>query len=285
MTKRRSPRTNLLNRFGQSGRPLFLLAVLAMLCVWPRAGQAGELVSYVATYGLTLEKLRNGDKADRSGGQLVTKFERICEGWRVSSQMIFAAGMGGGSMLKLRVENGVEEASDGTLISFASANFLNDDPPIRTKGAAQRFPDGTGRAIFTAPKRQELKLPKGVRFPVSASRELLRRLEAGHGRRERILFDGFAPGAVRAVENVTGRHLKLSRKPTGDIDLLEGRQWHIESDWTLWGGDEIIQRTSMQLHENGIASRMVIDLGLMVINAKLTDIRRLAAPQCKGGKN
>lgn len=275
MTRRPDPRAVSVCR-------AFLVAAVVCVAAAAPARDREEVVlaPHVATYGLTLHSLRAAGKATRSGGEMVVKLERICEGWRVGNRLTFAAGLEGGDVIRLQVENGVEESADGSLLSFATSNALNDAPPTSTRGAAQRLPEGGGRAVFTEPARREIALPKGVLFPVAGVRDLLRRLRTGERRGERRLFDGSAPGVIRAVETVGDSPLALVRDVDGDSDLLDAASWRVDGDWRLLGTEETVQRTAIQFHGNGVASRMLIDLGVLTIAAGLTEIRRLPEPRC-----
>ena len=71
----------------------------------------------------------------------------------MNTRLSFTAGLEGDRTLRLLSENGIEESSDSRLLSFASSNTLNDDSTVLTRGAAQIFPNGRGRAIFTSPAR------------------------------------------------------------------------------------------------------------------------------------
>jgi len=263
-------------------RPHRIAATAIFVAVASAAPTWGaEITPHVATYGVSLQQLRTGETPVRSGGQLTLKLERICEGWRMNTRLTFTAGLAGGRTLRLLSDNGIEESNDGRLLSFATSSALNDEPAAVTRGAAQIFPDGTGRAVFTAPKRRDVQLPSGVVFPVAGAALLLKRLEAGNKQSTRRLFDGSVETVSKVVEKVIANTLPLSRPPRGDAGLLKARSWPVAGEWFHPDTEQTLQKSTIQLHANGVASRMVIDLGLLVLKARLTDIRRLAAPDCK----
>ncbi len=265
-------------------RPLGMLRIAALvigvLTVAMGQTRADPFTPHVATYGVTLQEIRTGEKVVRSGGQITLRLARLCEGWRMNTRLSFTAGLEGGRTLRLLSENGIEESSDGRLLSFASSNTLNDDPTVLTRGAAQIFPNGRGRAIFTSPARREVKLPSGVVFPVAGAQLLVKRLAAGNKRSTRRLFDGSTDLVSKVVERVMENQILLGQPPSGDPGLLDARSWSVAGVWFHPKTSETLQKTTVQIHANGVASRMIIDLGLVVLNARLTDIRRLAPPNC-----
>lgn len=98
----------------------------------------------VATYGVTLQEIRTGEKVVCSGGLITLRLARLCEVWRMNTRLSFTAGLEGGRTLQLSSENGIEKSSVGRLLSFASSNTLNDDLTVLTRGAAQIFRNGRG---------------------------------------------------------------------------------------------------------------------------------------------
>ena len=146
----------------------------------------------------------------------------------MNTRLSFTAGLEGGRTLRLLSENGIEESSDGRLLSFASSNTLKDDPSVLTRGAAQIFPNRRGRAIFTSPARSEVKLPSGVVFPVAGAQLLLKRLAAGKKRSTRRLFDGSTDLVSKVVERVMENQILLGQPPSGVPGLFDSRSCGFE---------------------------------------------------------
>ena len=167
------------------------------------------------------------------------------------------------------------------MLSFASSNTLKDDPSVLTRGGAQIFPNGRGRAIFTSPARSEAKLLSGVVFPVAGAQLLLKRLAAGKKRSTRRLFDGSTELVSKVVERVMENQILLGQPPSGVPGLFDARSWSVAGVWLHPKTSETLQKITVQIHSNNNASRMIIDLGLVVLNPRLTDVRRLAPSNCE----
>ena len=150
-----------------------------------------------------------------------------------------------------------------------------------TQGAAQIFPNGRGRAIFTSPARSEVKLPSGVVFPVAGAQLLLKRVAAGNERSIRRLFDVSTDLVSKVVERVMENQILLGQPPSGVPGLFDARSWSVAGVWFHPKTNETLQKTTVQIHANDVPSRMIIDLGLVVLNAQLTDVRRLARSSCE----
>ena len=138
---------------------------------------------------------------------------------------------------------------------------------------------GGGR--FSRRRRERVKLPSGVVFPVAGAQLFLKRLAARNKRSIRRLFDGSTDLVSKVVERVMENQILLGQPPSGVPGLFEARSWSVAGVWFHPKTSETLQKTTVQLHANDVASRMIIDLGLVVLNARLTDVRRLAPSNCE----
>ena len=157
---------------------------------------------------------------------------------------------------------------------------MNDNLTVLTQGAAQIFPNGRGRAIFTSPARREVKLPSGNIIPIASAQLLVKRLTAGNKRRTRRLFDISMDLVSEVVERVMENQILLGQPPSGDPGLLDARSWSVAGVWFYPKTSQTLQKTMVQIHVYDFASRMIIDLGLVVLKARLTDVRRLTPLNC-----
>lgn len=241
---------------------------------------AAEIVPHDARYDLVLRRQKLDGRVTKSGGKLLLRIERICEGWRIGTRLDFRASMADGGKLDIEITNGVEESLDGNVLSFATQSRLNGDVQVETKGAAGVKAGNGGRAIFTVPARHEVALPEGALFPAAGARLLLDRLIAGRTQVQRLLFDGSAPEPYEVLDTVAPGRLAPGSAPKGDGALLAAPSWRLQSLWTRNDGREKVQNLEVQLHANGVTSRMIIDLGVIALDARLAEIRRLPEPEC-----
>lgn len=257
----------------------FLAAAALYLLSAPVA--AADITPHAARYDLVLRELRMDGKAARSEGRLAIRVAQICEGWRISTTLEFWVETTDRRSLRIETVNGVEESTRGDLLSFSTLSRLNGDVQAETKGAAEIRPGAPGRAVFTAPSRREVVLPKDTLFPAAGGRLLLDRLIAGRTQVQRKLFDGSTGDPFEVLDTVAPGRLALAGTPSGDgAALLRSPSWRLQSLWTRDDGRETVQRMELQLHANGVTSRMIIDLGLVVLEARLTEIERLSMPPC-----
>lgn len=254
--------------------------LVAALLLGPGPAGAADIVPHAATYDLVLQSLRLEGKAAASDGKLLLRIEQICEGWRVATRLDFGVTLETGQALRIETSNGVEESAKGDLLSFATVSRLNGEVQWQTKGAASVASGDGGRAVFTEPSRQDLPLPPGTTFPAAGARLLLDRLVAGRTQVTRKIFDGSAPEPFGVIDTVARGRLAPGGPPRGDGALLSARSWRLQSLWTRDDGRETIQKMELQLHANGVASRMVLDLGVLVVDARLKEIERLPVPEC-----
>ena len=100
-----------------------------------------------------------------------------------------------------------------------------------------------------------------------------------------ILWVGFAhgnEGAFRITDVATNSTLALAKPPEGDHSLIAGRSWRVESTWYSLSRPDAgpIHTQVLQTHENGVVSRMLIDLGIIVADARLIEVKSLPEPTC-----
>ena len=124
-------------------------------------------------------------------------------------------------------------------------------------------------------------MPSGVVFPVAGAQLLLNRLAAGKKRSTRRLFDGSTELVSKVVERVMENQILLGQPPSGVPGLFDARSWSVAGVWLHPKTSETLQKITVQIHGNNNASRMIIDLGLVVLNPRLTDVRRLAPSNCE----
>jgi hypothetical protein len=59
----------------------------------------------------------------------------------------------------------------------------------------------------------------------------------------------------------------LGQPPSGDPDLFDARSWSVAGVWFHPKNSEMLQKITVQIHANDVVSRMIINLGLVVLNA------------------
>ena len=246
--------------------------------------RAATLVPHQAHYRLSLLQLKIPGEAATAGGDLALRVERTCSHWRILSRFNFSLEFRDRQRrMRIEVVHGMEEDLDGRTLLFESHSALNGEG-VSIKGTAS-IPEagGVGRAVFTAPQPADIALPEGTLFPTATVRRTVDALEHGLRVDSYFLFDGSNPaGSFRASDVVGGKPLTLKRRPVGDANLLNAPSWRVTSAFfdhrSVDAGP--LSTTVSQLHANGVVSRVLIDVGPLVADAELVEIKSLPLPSC-----
>jgi len=248
------------------------------------AAQAAALVPHEARYDLSLLEIKGANKGSASGVFLV-RIARTCAGWRLDTDLQAAIETEDQGELRIANRSRYDEtlAQDGArgTLAFRQRQEINGRLFSETRGEARRDPSG-GVAEFERPRGLTLDLPAGVQFPVSGALVSMRGLFRGERLVSQRLFDGGEEGAMLVVDLAAGAPSPPSGAIEGDADLATGRMLRaVTSFFPLDQPDSAPVYTYIgDLYENGVTGRMTLDLGLAVMEAELTALRRLDPPAC-----
>ena len=248
------------------------------------AAQAAKLVPHTAQYRLSLAQLKIPGEAAAAGGNLAIRIERTCSRWRIISRFQFNIDFRDTDRrMHLEVAQGSEEDLSGKTLFFESHTTVNGESVLSLKGTADLTEAGDKRAILTKPERAVLTLPMETLLPIFATRRTLDVLERGVRFDSYLLFDGTNPtGPYRVSDVVGGKTLALKRPPTGDAYLLNTPSWRVSSSFFEHQSvdAEPQSETVTQIHSNGIVSRVLLDIGFLVADGELVEIKSLPTPSC-----
>lgn len=260
-----------------------LLITSFLAAVYP--ARAATLVPYEAHYRLSLKQLKIPGEAAAAGGDLALRVEKTCGYWRILSRFDFSVAFRDGKrQMRMEVAHGLEEDLEGRTLLFESHTAVNGANVLSIKGTAEiPLNGGAGRAVFTAPKRADYTLPAGTLFPIATTRRTVDALERGTRLDSYLLFDGSNPAGPNRVSDVIGgKPLTLERPPAGDGNLLNAPSWRVTSAFFEHQSvdAELQSTTIMQLHANGVVSRVLLDVGFLVADGELVEITSLPLPSC-----
>ena len=264
--------------------PLTALFAFVALLNGNYSVQAATLVPHTAQYRLSLAQLKIPGEAAAAGGDLAIRIERTCRRWRIISRFQFNIDFRDTDRrMHVDVVQGSEEDLSGQTLLFESHTKVNGEDVLSLKGTADLSETGDNRAILTKPERAVLTLPKGTLLPMFATRRTIDLLERGVRFDSYLLFDGSNPtGPYRVSDVAGGKPLALKRPPTGDANLLATRSWRVSSSFFEHQSvDAEPQSTTVtQIHANGIVSRVLLDVGFLIADGELVEIKSLPTPSC-----
>ncbi len=259
---------------------LAMLLTGAVVLLPLRAG-AVELVAHEALYRLTLLKTKYTGAIVQSQGALGLRFKRQCNAWQSQSELLFTIELDSGK--KIRVHNmlRLRENTSGRRVEFAGWTNSDKSGKIDTRGRATIPESGDpGEVSFDRPKKDQRKLAIGMGLPTEAFMKTLEQLVIGETPAPVHYFDPYSK--YTEMRLLGGAPTILKRLPQGDPDLVEGKSWRLRVTPIFESPalNEVGAHTIMQVHANGVASHMIIELGMMTLAANLVKVRRIESSGC-----
>lgn len=256
-----------------------LLASVAAPVV--NAAGAAQTVSHEAFYKVTLERLKIPGKVLRSSGEMAMSVSRDCEKWTLRHETNFSMELEGNRTSYFVNRYRLYESLDGRRLDFRVVHKQNGHTLLNIKGSATLPADGTnGTARFDLPEERILPLPPKTGFPMAQAHLTIDRLGAGENFSRYVLFEG--SGVYQVTDVAAGKDMAVQVLPEGDLGLLGGKSWRVESTLYPYGAidAEPAGTTITQTQANGVSPAFLVDYGNLVVRGELNSIRRLAEPEC-----
>ncbi len=249
------------------------------------SAQTYAVTPHSARYTLSLLETRMGE-ISMLDGVLTFDIVKSCEEWTVQSSLDLISGNPEGGVFKLVLDHQATESLDGTRLAFETRTEVNDQVLDVYQGRAEVDMEGRGEAQFVLPKEATVPLPKGTTFPMMA---MARNLQAIWGEGQRhvtyIYFDGSELSAWRGSDLVAGKPDPIddtAQDPDGMAQTEDARRI-VTTLFDLSQTDSEPQTTIItDTLPNGVITRLTIDVGFMVAEARLSEILEVSAPVCPG---
>lgn len=259
---------------------------LALLCCVGLTSSAlaetPELASHSARYRLSLLEAKIGEVSMLDG---VMSFHVIrgCDAWTLQSSLDMAAGQPDGQNFQMAVEHQSREALDGSWLEFDTSFNANGGVQERYAGRAERAADGGVTAQFDYPEKASITLPAEVVFPIQAVEQTVAAFWDGKKRLVNYLyFDGSELDMAKATDLLAGTPDPLMDGAEDPDHLTQGDSRRIVT--TLFDSSQTdSEPRSTYISDtlpNGVITRLTIDMGFMVVEARLVEVVAIAKPKC-----
>jgi hypothetical protein len=243
---------------------------------------AAQTVPHEAFYSVTLERLNFPGKVVHSSGEMAMSVSRDCEKWTLRHETNFSMELEGNEETYFVNRYRLYESLDGRRLDFRVVHKQNGHVVLNIKGSATLPADGSsGTARFDLPEARVLPLPPKTGFPMAQAHLTIDRLSAGEVFSRYVLFEG--SGVYQVTDVSAGKDMAVQALPEGDLGLLGGESWRVESTLFPYGAidAEPAGLTVTQTQANGISPAFLVDYGNLVARGELKSIRRLAEPECQ----
>ena len=259
---------------------MFFLNILFENTVSARQAGTG-FVSHRAYYEMSINETNSGSGVDDVEGRMAFEWRRDCEGWIVEQRYVMRY-FQGSSTREIDTRFTTWESGDGKRYRFFVVHGRPGSASEKIEGVASHPGPGvigTGSARFTSPVEKDFELPNKTLFPSAHTFAMLDAAIAGKRFFARPMFDGSEVEGAASVSVVIGN---ARRNTVASHVLLRGTSWPFRlaffSSKDVSGSPDY--EMSLDMHENGVASNLILDYGEFSINVELKTLEKLVDPAC-----
>lgn len=258
-------------------KPVFVACVLAV----PFTASA-ELVSHRAAYGVSLASARDGVPLEAISGQIAYGIEKVCGGWLLAQSGTMNMQLPTGKVVPETMQFSSWESDDARNFRF-TVKAQGDSTKV-ILGTAEIAAGGQAVASFSRPEAKRFDLPKGTLFPMAHTAFMIDAARAGKSQAESFIFEGTdVEGAKLLVAFISplSDDAKVVMNALGG-DLLGRPGWNYRLayfDPQSQAGVPLYE-VEVDLLDNGVAPRWVLDYGAYAVEMKLNKIEPMAKPKC-----
>lgn len=259
----------------------YVLIPLAASVLVPVPAAAVELVPHEALYRLTLLQTTEKGAIVQSQGAMGMRVKYQCNAWQSQSELLFNMEMDSGEKIRVHNMMRLRENAAGRRVEFTGWTDSNKSGKIDTRGHATiPATEDPGEVLFERPKKDKHDLAIGMGLPTESYIKTLDQLVIGETPAPVHYFDPYSK--YTEMRLLGGDPTILEKPPLGNPELVEGKSWRLRvtpvfESQTM---NELGAHTIMQVHANGVASYMIIDLGTMKLAASLIKVRRIEPVGC-----
>ncbi len=239
------------------------------------SAQAAELVGHTVDYQVVMTKLPPGATGDGSWQLGITP---NCKGWSYS-QIANINVKAGDRATSIAITQRGDEASDGLSANYVT-QFSGNGQQVLIK-AALSFPakGAAGKMNVTVGADDATRdIPAGTLMLAAASQAMVDQLAAGKTDFTISTIESTAPNGIAQlhIQVLANSPFGATPLPAASQDMLKGKSWFIKLTKQQANG---AVDTMMQVYDNGIVTRMIIDMsgiGMELIASKVAIVPKPA---------
>lgn len=167
-----------------------VLILLGLAAVPARAAEPVPMAAHRALYQLSLEKVRGGDVGS-ARGTMAYEVTDACDGWATRQRLSLDITNREGQEVQMVSDYITWESKDGLSLRFRTRQTTDTAVTDQAEGDATLDGAGQGGTIrYTAPKENEMQMPKGTLFPMAHTEAILKAAAEGKRFLGVPIFDG-----------------------------------------------------------------------------------------------
>jgi len=250
--------------------------------VWGvQAAYAAVLLSHHAGYSIRMNTVRDTAVVSNVSGKIAYGIENTCNGWLLQQSGTMNLEKPSGEIMPQNLQFSSVEQGDMFRFSLNS----NGNPNSAVMGHATMPHDGKeGRVVFNDDKKTTFVLPPNTLFPVEHTQLMIDNALAGKKQFQSYIFEGTNIESAKLL-SVFVNPLTESAKA---ISEGRGKQFKGHVGWNFRMAyfdpksktGEPMYEVEVDLFDNGIAPRWVLDYQAFTVEMKMVKFQALDKPQC-----
>lgn len=260
---------------------------LIMLATF-QAGPAGAasaalgIQPHRALYKVSLARAATSSEIIDVRGRMGFEWRDDCDGWAIEQRYLMAFSRASGDGYEISSQYTTWESKSGDVYRFIIDRERGGGEEHIEGRAVMPLPlgSGDGKAVFTAPEKQEFLLARDTLMPTEHTLRLISEAQKGKRFFRATVFDGSELEAGSLVSAVVGPP-KSAPAPL-DHPALAGEFWPVRLAFFKPGQAESAPdfEMSVDLLANGIARRMLLDYGDIRVAMTLERLETLDNRAC-----
>lgn len=246
------------------------------------AVQAAELSPHRAAYAINLDQASEAVDLSAASGQIAYGLEKVCDGWLAAQNGTLNLHLPSGEVAEQAVQYSTWEAADGSQYRF-TVKSEEADPQV-ILGTAQISPGAEGQVVFAQPQGEQFTLPVGTMFPVAHTAFMIDAARAGKNQIENYIFEGTdVEGAkllVAFISPLSAQSKDIIKALGGDLLGRPGWNFRMAYFDPQDQSGEPLYEVGVDLLDNGVAPRWILDYGAYSVEMKLSKVEPMAKPDC-----
>ena len=248
-----------------------LLSCAALLLVMVPQAQAAPadaiakgLLAHKALYDIDLVATHSGSQILNISGQMAYEWRPGCDAWVTDHKFKLFYEYADAPGMKITSDFSTFETYDGKSLNFTSRRQRDGQMYQEIRGHAGMDAKG-GEAVYRFPENTKYNLTTGTLFPMGHTLELIKHAKAGDKFYSAQVFDGSDEEGPIEINSFIGKDAKADASvlanPKVDKEMLKSPSWNVRMAVFPTAEKEVESdyEMSMNFHENGVSSSMMIE--------------------------
>lgn len=238
-------------------------------------------VPHKALYDVKLISTKSGSQIVNLDGQMLYEWQSSCDAWLANHQFNLFYEYADSPPMQVTSDFSTFESFDGKSLDFTSQRKRDGELFDELRGRATLGEGGAGEAVYTMPEGLSFDLKQGSLFPMQHTLNVYQAIKDGKKFYHASIFDGSDEDGPVEINAFIGKAVTpsddIELSPGIDADLFNTKAWNVRLAFFPLINPQAAAdyEMSMNFHENGVISSMVIDYEDFSVSQKLVALEKV----------